>query len=216
MASLCYLIAYGMIMADQVYLYTYELGFDGNGISLAMVTRSLIIIAFIPVINRIVKQTDKRKALLAGIAFGIIGLCAMRFADISRVEMLALFIFFAAVTTQIYWQIMPAIFYDLCEYDEFETGNRREGAIVSVQGLVEAFAVGIGSQILGIILQLAGFDGSAQVQSQQALEWVFNCITWIPAIFLFIAGVAVYKYPITKEVYEDIMRKLKGDNNVRS
>ena len=104
---------------------------------------------------------------------------------------------------------MPAIFYDVCEYDEYVTGNRREGAILSVQGLVEAVASGIGTQIVGLILQFSGFDGSAAEQSQTALGCIFDCTTWIPAIVLLFAGIALYKYPITKEKYNEIVRKLE-------
>lgn len=209
LTSLFYLIAYAMIMSDCVYLFTYNLGFDGNGVSLAMVVRSLIIIAFIPLINKLVKFSDKRKAQLIILALVMLGLLIVRFADINNMIVLAAFIFITAITTQTYWQIMPAIFYDVCEYDEYVTGNRREGAILSVQGLVEAVASGIGTQIVGLILQFSGFDGSAAEQSQTALGCIFDCTTWIPAIVLLFAGIALYKYPITKEKYNEIVRKLE-------
>lgn len=83
-------------------------------------------------------------------------------------------------------------------------GKERQGTIVSMQGLVEALAAGIGAQLLGIILQLGGFDGKAAVQTQEALAWVENSVTVIPAGFL-----ALYKYPITKKKFEEIQRKLQ-------
>lgn len=208
LVSLFYLIAYAIIMSDLVYLLTYNLGFSGNGVSMVMLVRSLIIIIFIPVIAKICTSTDKRQTQLIVIAFGGVGLTAMRFLPIDNILVLGVFIFIAAMTTQTYWQIMPAIFYDVCEYDEYTTGNRREGAIVSVQGLVEAVASGLGAQILGIILQFAGFDGTADVQSDLALQWIYNCTTWVPVIFLVIAGVALVKFPITKAYYSEMIRKL--------
>ena len=205
LTSLFYLTGYAMIMADFVYMLTYRMGFDGNGISMAMVVRCLIIICAIPIINKLSNSTDKRTVQLAILIFGIIGIVALRFVEINSTARLIVFIFITGILTQTYWQIMPAIFYDVCEYDEFETGKRREGTILSVQGFVEAIAAGFGAQFLGIILQFAGFDGSAEVQSQTAMEWVYNCTTWVPAILLLVAVFTLWKYPLTKEKYNEIL-----------
>ena len=208
LVSMFYLIAYAIIMSDFVYLLTYNLGFNGNGVSVAMLVRSVLIIIFIPVIAKICTSTDKRLTQIIIIVFGGVGLVAMRFLPIDNMLVLGIFIFIAAITTQTYWQVMPAIFYDVCEYDEYTTGKRREGAIVSVQGLVEAVAAGLGAQILGIILQFAGFDGSSAVQSELALQWIYNCTTWVPVVFLTVAGIALVKFPITKLYYSQMIQKL--------
>ena len=102
---------------------------------------------------------------------------------------------------------MPGIFYDVCEYDKIVNGKNRTATIVSFQGLVEALADGIGGQILGLILEYAGFDGSAAVQTEMAKQWIFNCGTVIPIVFLLIGGLALYKYPITKKVYNEMLAK---------
>ncbi len=206
--SMFYLIAYAIIMSDFIYLLTYNLGFSGKGVSTTMLARSFLIVIFIPVIAKICTITDKRQTQILIIILGGVGLIVMRFLPIDNMLVLGVFLFIAAMTTQTYWQIMPAIFYDVCEYDEYHTGNRREGAIVSVQGLVEALSAGIGAQILGIILQLAGFNGAVDVQDALALEWIYNCTTWVPAIFLAVAGIALFKFPITKSYYSEMIQKL--------
>ena len=122
--------------------------------------------------------------------------------------MLFVFMLFVTISTSIYWQLMPAIIYDVCEYDELETGRQRQGVIVSLQGLVEALAAGIGAQLLGIVLQFAGFDGNAAVQTESALNAVELSVTILPAIFLILALVCMKKYPITKARFEEIQRQL--------
>ena len=72
---------------------------------------------------------------------------------------------------------MPSIYYDICDYDRLETGNNRQGTIVSFQGLVESIALGLGGLILGVVLQIAGFDGTAAVQTANALVWIENSTT---------------------------------------
>lgn len=209
LTSMCYLIAYELILSDFVYLLTYNLGFSGSEVSAAMLMRSTVALIVIAPVAKLCLLTDKRTGYLVVISFGVTGLVVMRFMPLDNIVCLAAFIVVAAITTQTYWQIVPAMFYDVCEYDEYKTGKRRVGAIVSVQGLVEAFAAGLGAQILGIILQVAGFEGSAKAQSATASEWILNCTTWVPVIFLVIAGFAVYRFPITGEKYDNMMKKLE-------
>ena len=106
---------------------------------------------------------------------------------------------------------MPSVFYDMCEYDKVTTGKNRTATIVSFQGLVEALAVGIGGQVLGWILEWAGFSGEAQMQSELAMTWIENSGTIIPIIFLAVAAVALYKYPINKKVYNQLINVRKED-----
>ena len=213
LVSLFFLMAYSMIIADFVYLITYKAGLGGTGVSKWMLIRCLASIALIPLIDRLCKKVDKRRAMLIIFAVAAIGLITMRITDIGSTALLFVFVVISSMATSSYWQVMPAVFYDVCEYDEYETGKRREGAILSVQGLVEAAAGGIGTQILGIILQMAGFNGNAAIQSDLAITWIFNCTTIIPILFFAVAAWALYKFPITREVYNDIVRKLGERKN---
>jgi GPH family glycoside/pentoside/hexuronide:cation symporter len=108
-----------------------------------------------------------------------------------------------------YWQLMPAILYDICEYDELETGNRRQGTIVSLQSVAEALAQAVAMQFLGIVLELAGFNGESPVQATAALEWVENSLTLIPAVFMILTVVMMFRYPITKKKFEEIQAQLR-------
>lgn len=212
--SLFALICNTMIMSDLVYYFTYNHGLSANQISGMFFYRICVCILLILVMKKISAATDKRTALLAVFAAGAIAIAAAKFTGVEGALQLYVFVFFVAVATSIYWQLMPAIIYDVCEYDELETGKKRQGAIVSLQGLVEALASGIGAQLLGIILQLGGFDGEAAAQTRQALVWVENSATVIPAVFLGLAFVALYKYPITKKRFEEIQRQLEERKRV--
>ena len=139
------------------------------------------------------------------------GMCILRYTGITIMPEVLIYMVFVCCGTCIYWDLMPSIYYDICEYDQLKNGRNRQGTIVSFQGLVEALALGLGSLILGVLLQIAGFDGEASVQTKTAMEWIFNCTTVVPVIFLIIASIAIYKYPLTKEMHEDIKRKLQDD-----
>ena len=109
---------------------------------------------------------------------------------------------------------MPTLLYDVGEYDEYYNGKNRIGSIMSLQSLAEAAAEAIAIQVLGIILQLVGFNGELEVQSEFTMEWITNCMLVVPVLFLLAACAVIYKYPITREVFNDIQQKLSERKTV--
>ncbi|MGN0702349.1 MAG: MFS transporter [Lentihominibacter sp.] len=212
-ACLFALIAYGMIMGDFMYFLTYKIGLSGIQTSTAMFFRCLVGICLIPPAMLLCRKTDNRRALITVFLISSLLMVSERFIGVHGLITLGIFIMFTCIATGTYWQIMPAIVYELCVYDEYTTGKKREGSIVSVQGLVESIAQGIGAQILGIILQLTGFNGDATVQSDLTNSWIINCTTWVPVIFILAAVFALYKYPVSREAFNKMSEKINSKNN---
>lgn len=198
-ASLSSLITYTMLMSNVMYYFTFNIRLSAVQISACLMVRSLLGIAFIPLVGRLSIKFDKRIALIICYAFGIAGMVAMKLIGPNDLAGAAVYTIFLTICTAVYWQMMPAIFYDMCDYDRSVTGKKREAMILSFQGLVEAVAVGIGGQILGTVLQMAGFDGNGTSQTPVAMTWIENSATVLPMIFFIIASIALYKYPLTRE-----------------
>ncbi|NBI62273.1 MFS transporter [Clostridiales bacterium] len=207
--SLFALISYAIFSSALIYYFTYNHGLSASVISGMLLYRTGVCIVLIFIAKRLSAATDKRTVLLLVFAVGAVSVTIEKFIGVHGMVQLLIFVFFVAISTSIYWQLMPAIIYDVCEYDELETGKKRQGAIVSLQGLVEALATGIGTQVLGIVLQIGGFDGEAAVQTETALRWVETSVTVLPAIFLVLALAALYKYPITKKRFQEIQKELE-------
>ncbi|MCI9595740.1 MAG: MFS transporter [Firmicutes bacterium] len=207
--SLFALISYAIFSSALIYYFTYNHGLSASAISGMLLYRTGVCIVLIFIAKRLSAATDKRTVLLLVFAVGAVSVTIEKFIGVHGMVQLLIFVFFVAISTSIYWQLMPAIIYDVCEYDELETGKKRQGAIVSLQGLVEALATGIGTQVLGIVLQIGGFDGEAAAQTETALRWVETSVTVLPAIFLVLALAALYKYPITKKRFQEIQKELE-------
>ncbi len=207
-ASLSLLCAYSMIMADMMYFFTFCMGYSGSRITVLLVARSFMGALMIPVSARLTAAIDKRGAIILLYAAGAVIMTALRFFGIGEGPSMWLYLTGLTFTTVIYWQLMPSIYYDVCEYDRYATGRARQGTIVSFQGLVEALAVGLGTLILGRILRFAGFVSHAAVQSDYAQEWILKCTTVVPLIFIFIGCIAIYRYPLTREAYRRILDEL--------
>ena len=204
--SLSALCCFTLIMSDLSYYFTFKLGFSAAQISAALISRALLAIAFIPIVGRLVLRFDKKLTLILAYTVGAALLIITKLDFLPHIIGIPLFMLAACLCTAIYWQIIPGIFYDIAEYDRITNGRNRAATVVSFQGLVEAFAAGIGGQLLGLILEFGGFDGSAKVQSERALIWIENCATLVPIVFIAITCIAISKYPLTREVYEELLK----------
>ena len=204
-ASLSALIGYTMILSDIVYFLTFNIGMSAVQISAVMLARTIISAVFIPVVGKLISATDRRVTLMGAYMFGSIGLCFVRLIELPVMASLVIYIFFMTVCTSVYWQVMPGVFYDVCEYDRIKNGRNRSATIVSFQGLVEALAAGIGGQLLGLTLEAAGFSGESTVQTAAAQIWIENATTLIPIVFFVITIIALYKYPLDKKTYNRLL-----------
>lgn len=209
LASIFYLVSNTIYGADRLYFYTYNLGLDAALVSLVLLLASFNGLLFMPVILFLSRWLDKRSLLMVMMVASAVLVAAARFTGIASFAGMILFTFIFSIGSSAYWQLMPAILYDICEYDELETGNRRQGTVVSLQSVAEALSQAVAMQLLGIILELAGFNGDSPVQTPAALNWVENSLTIIPAVFMILTIVMIYRYPITKKKFEEIKAALR-------
>ena len=194
-----FLVANTICGADRLYYFTYHLKMSAASISAVLLFSSIIGLAFTPAIVTLTRWLDKRSLMMFMMLISAVFVASAKFTGISTVGGMLLFTFVFGIGTSAYWQLMPALIYDICEYDELETGKRREGSIVSLLSVSEALSQAVAIQMLGIILQLAGFDGTKAVQTATALTWVENSLIVIPAVFMLLTVVMVFFYPITKK-----------------
>lgn len=206
-AGLFALVAYAMVVSNTVYFLTYNMGLSPSEISACMLIRALLGAVLIPIVGKLIIAFDKRETLIGFILLGSAGMLITRFTDLPGGIVPVIYMISATICTATYWQIIPSAFYDVCEYDKITTGKKREAIIISFQGFIEAIAVGAGGQLLGVVLQIAGFDGNSAVQSESALLWIENSATVLPLIFYGAAIIALYKYPITKKSYEHMINR---------
>ena len=208
-ASIIALIGITMFNADRLYFLTYNMGLNGAQISLILFVGNGLGFVIPLFINLMTRWFDKRHSFMILIGGSAIIVAAFRFIGVSGWVSLIIMVSFFALYNTGYWQLMPTLLYDVGEYDEYYGGKNRIGAVMSLQSLAEAVAEALSVQILGIILQFTGFNGEAAVQSAFTMEWIANCLMIIPSAFMILSCVFIYKYPITREVFNDIQQKLR-------
>lgn len=204
-ASLLYLIVNTIFMSDMIYFYTYNMGMTALEISGITFFMTAIGIALTPFVAKLAEKTDKKMAFIIGLIIAGVVQCIGTWFPIEASWSIWVMGFFFTIGNTCYWQLMPAMIYDVCEVDELASGKKRSGEVVSLQALSESVSAAAGVQILGIILQLAGFSDTAVTQSALALTWINNSYSWIPGVLTLIVAVILWRYPINRKNYQRII-----------
>jgi GPH family glycoside/pentoside/hexuronide:cation symporter len=77
--------------------------------------------------------------------------------------------------------VLPSIQADVIDYDELQTGERKEGIYFAVWHLAQKSAMGISAAMVGFLLQGAGFAPNAE-QSPETIHAIRLVMSSIPVV----------------------------------
>ena len=208
LASLAALICGSIMTSDLIYYLTYNRAYSASRISFLLSLRPIFGTAMLPVAAWLSARIDKRYTFMLLSGTGAVGVVLFRIAEPTSFASQILFMLLVNMCISTYWHLIPSMYLDVCDEDHLTNGQNRQATIVSFQGFVEAIGAGIGTFLLGAVLQNYGFDGSAPLQPAQAEVWIFNCCTLLPFAFMGLAMLMIWKYPITREKHHAIIQRL--------
>ena len=87
---------------------------------------------------------------------------------------------------------------ECADCNEWRGTSRMEGTLSSITGFANKIGTALGTFVGGVLLDLAGFDGTLAVQAEPANLMIRFVYAWIPAIFAVMAGVALHFYRLDK------------------
>ena len=215
-ASLAYLIANITFSSDRVFFMTFNMGMNEKAISATLLMITIAGVSTVPFVSKLGTRFNKKDLFKNVMAVCGVLLMAAKFAGVENYPVMIASCLLYAVANAFYWQLMPSMIYDVCEVDELMSGEKRSGTVISLQALSESVSIAVGLQMLGVILEMAGFDSEAAVQPDTALEWVENAFVLIPGAAMMAVALIMRKFPMTKEVFERVKDALekreKGEN----
>ncbi len=117
---------------------------------------------------------------------------------------------FIAFTGAGFWTLEGSIAADVMDYDELETGKRREGSFAACKSWIMKFGMALGALASGEILARTGFDAKlGSAQSEHALFMIRFLLAAIPIIGYLVSLFALSKFRLTPEKMADIRRQLE-------
>lgn len=166
------------------------------------------------VCSAISQRVGKRGIYFIGMSFWIIvqaGLVFLQPDQVGLMYALALAASFGVATAYVVpWSMLP----DVIELDELQTGQRREGVFYSFMTLLQKIGLAFGIFLVGYALEFAGFVSRTPgqpipEQPESALLAIRLAIGPLPTLCLILGLVLVYFYPLTREIHDDILLKLR-------
>lgn len=162
----------------------------------------------IPVIGLFINKLTKRAwAMIGGALISIGSLIVM--IQPTNIPLIWAGSFLRGLGTAPIYTVMFTMITDAIEYGQWKTGLRTPGAIQSAVTSGQKFGQGIGSAMIGFIMQAGGYHSEAgvSIQSQQALDTIYNLFVYGIAVIGIGIIILMLFYHLDKQ-YPQIMKEL--------
>ncbi|WP_195237652.1 MFS transporter [Romboutsia sp. 1001285H_161024_C4] len=203
----CIFIVFSINGGSSVYYAKFILGDEKLFAPINMTSNISQIIAMF-IMAPFIKKFGKRNVLISGSVILILSNIMFMVGGQSYFS-----IIFASIIKGIgnagVGATMFAIVSDTIEYGEWKTGYRTEGLINSASSFGFKVGNGLGSAILGAILSIGGYIGSAAVQSDSAIMSIKVCFIYLPIIITVLQIIIMSFYKLDKE-YNTILQALNN------
>ena len=97
---------------------------------------------------------------------------------------------------------------DLVDFYEYERGERHESVFFGLWLTIHQLGFGIAGLLLGVFLQVFGYNGSNDVQTESGILGVRLAFGVVPGLFLVIAALVLLRYQITRDRFEEALKAL--------
>ena len=174
-------------------------------------TISAIATAFlvIPIITKISEKLGKKNAFIIATILSIIGY-ALKWWGFNPENPWLMFMPIPFLSFGIggLFTLMMSMTADVCDLDELNNGQRREGMFGAVYWWMVKLGTAIAMLTSGIVLQMVGFDESIEVQAAETLINLRVADIVIPIATALIAIILIWKYDITEQRAHEIRAAL--------
>jgi GPH family glycoside/pentoside/hexuronide:cation symporter len=205
----------GMSFSIYVMIYYLFNGSDSDAGKLmgwyGMLT-SIFTLAVIPLTAWIATHIGKRKTFLITISLSIVGYALKWVGYNPDYPYWLLFAApFVAFGTGSLFTLMGSMISDVCDYDELQTHQRREGVFGAIYWWMVKVGMALAGLLTGILLKVSGFDvalGAGQADQTLLLLRVFD--VGVPIVTSAIALWIIATYTITEKKAHEIRAELES------
>ena len=101
-----------------------------------------------------------------------------------------------------------AIVPDICDYDELETGQRREGLFTAVMGFMAKMEISMCGFLAALLVKLSGIDLKVVHQTPEALHRLYTLAVGPNIVFTLGAFLLALCFPMTESTLMEVRRQL--------
>jgi len=199
-----YVLCYHVLSGDQLGAAVYG-GLGGTAYS-------LLGAASVPLAARLAGRFGKGRTLQAALWAGAAFLAASFFLYTPAAPALSALAhgLFGVAASGFFWVLLPSMLADVVDFDELESGQRREGAFTSTLSYV--LKVGTTATLLlsGVVIELTGFDVQRTIQAPATMLRLRLLFAVVPAVAALLAAMSLRRYPLTRATMNDLRARLES------
>ena len=188
-----------LFSSSILYYATFCLGVTEVQASVLFTAQTVSLIALVPFLTKAALVFDKKYVFVACMSFSGLVMILSKFIGIGSLTGAVVYMVLMSIGPAAYWMFIFNFLYDVMDADEFESGKRKDGIIMSYYSFLLKLGGAVASLVLGILLDASGFVADAAVQTQRALDTIGSLYTILPGIFMLAAGLIVMLTPLTRK-----------------
>jgi GPH family glycoside/pentoside/hexuronide:cation symporter len=204
--------AASILAAVLVYFAIYYLRVPDQANYFVLVAMGSAIL-FIPLSVWLARRLDKRRAFILGTASWIIALLALFGLGSYQVTPAYVLAFLSGAGIATAYVVPWSMVADIIEYDEVNTGQRREGSYYAFASFFQKLATGVAIWAMGQALALTGYmtpTAATPVPEQpaEAIMAIRAFMGLVPTALLVLAILFAWRYPISRERHRELRDEL--------
>jgi GPH family glycoside/pentoside/hexuronide:cation symporter len=102
----------------------------------------------------------------------------------------------------------PSIQADVIDYDEYLTGERKEGAYVAIWNFIRKLAAALTAGLTGIVLQYVGYVPNVEDQTQETKDAMLALIGLLPAACYFVGTIVFSFFGLNEKEHASVVAAL--------
>jgi Na+/melibiose symporter-like transporter len=202
-------LAIGVMMAGFIYYVKYAMALPETAMNTAFPIFLVTGIIFIPIWLQVGKRLGKIKSYFIGLAIFTVFMASLFFTSPALLWLFYVQVFLAGIGFSSF-QLFPfSMLPDTIEYDQMQSGLRREGVFSGMWSAGQKIAYAISPALVGYALALSGFvKEGAQPESLNIGVRAIFCL--FPAAMILLSFLPFSKYTLTEEEFEQVKAKIAG------
>jgi GPH family glycoside/pentoside/hexuronide:cation symporter len=185
-----------------VYVMEYVL-------KLPEMTVFFLLVAFVPMYLstplwiRVARRFGKKRAWLASMSGAAVGFFGLFFLGEGRVVLMYMVAALVGTAMGGGSVLGPSVQADVVDYDEYLTGERKEGSYLAVWNLIRKAAGGLTALVAGLVLQWVGFEPNVE-QSAQTKDAMLALFALLPGSCYVMGALLFSRFSLNEREHAEI------------
>jgi len=190
------------------YALKYWLKAGEEKFSFVLITYLAVAVCAVPLWVKLSARIGKKWTYFVALIWSTLSLTVVFFLRAGSFIPLAIVFGVAGAAYGALWILSYSILADIVDYDELQSGERREGIYFGAWTFLQKVTVAGAYSIVGEVLKWIGYVPDKE-QAVHTILGIRVLIAWVPAAMYLIAALILLRFPFTREVHHEIRKALR-------